>query len=778
MISKIMQTFKSFILLAAVFSFVACGRSLNGNMQASEEFKRSLFKEPDQTLTNTVPDKFKEFDVYDIVDVQVAADAAVTSISARVVVSSSAGRETVELVGMLSPDGSASLVDLAPLQDGKNRLVAQATCADVGVCKNIIVNVYYNVGGVTKKKQFASAALLADDSTPSASAAGSKDSDDHEDDAHDSEKDLADETDDSDTAAGEFVGTARNEGLINKLYPRSEIPELLPALPTGAADPKADAKDSKVPTSPVPPTKSNTPAKPGVKAPSKPATPTTKGGKAATPVPTAKNPTKNSQTKPAAAPKKDERGYVERARDWVVSWFTPAEEKKETPKAPTKTSVTKIIPANPTNQVPAQAGRAGSRVSTSPAKNATPKPPAQAGRAGSRYVPPTKAPTQIPAQVRTKVPGKSPVKPSAPTPAKPVTPVKPAPVKPVVQPKPTTPVKPVVTPKTEVPAKPVAASVKPVEPVKQETAPAPAPAPATAPAPAPAQPPAPAPVPASSRAPAPPTAPAPAPAPKAEAEAEPAPLKSALPFPPATPGPDDSEQDKKIVDFELRSAPLLNLRDGGISQGSYSGAGRPQAKIVNASLLPDSGRGLTAIRINAGAHYGSGMLVSFLQNAASYLSRQLGLTLFVGDMSIRTGGRFGASHKTHRNGLDADIAYLAIKNPLRDSALGSDGKVVDNFNFQATWKFLKLAFEQEFVSERKTVSSISRVFMSHRVKDGFCAWAKEKDLLDDPKNSELIRLIRREKGHHKHFHLSMKCSPYYSTCRNLAGPPPPGPGCP
>jgi penicillin-insensitive murein endopeptidase len=172
------------------------------------------------------------------------------------------------------------------------------------------------------------------------------------------------------------------------------------------------------------------------------------------------------------------------------------------------------------------------------------------------------------------------------------------------------------------------------------------------------------------------------------------------------------------------------------------------------------------------------MLVSFLQNAASYLFRELGLSLFVGDMSIRNGGRFGTSHQTHKNGLDADIAYVATKNPLRDSALDSRGNMVSGFNFEATWNFLKLAYRQEFVSDAKKVTAVSRVFMSHKVKDGFCAWAKKENLLEDEKNVELLRLIRRERGHHKHFHLSLKCSPYYPSCRNLAGPPPEGAGCP
>ncbi|RYZ66922.1 MAG: hypothetical protein EOP05_18460, partial [Proteobacteria bacterium] len=399
MISKILRTFKTLILLAAVFSFAACGRSMNGNMNASEEFKRSLFKEPDQVLTKTLPEKFQTFDVYDVVDVQVAADAAVTSISARVVVSSSAGRETVELVGMIRPDGSASLVDLAPMPDGKNRLVAEASCADRGVCKNIIVNVYFNVGGETKKKQFASAALLAGDNEPAAKDPKAtlevKDAKTekpeaapkgHEDEAHESEKELADETDESDTTPGEFVGAPRNEGLINKLYPRSEVPVVLAPTPESEKQPetKPDAsnpgsaetgnKTGKTDPSNKPGSAPKPAPKPeGKPAGKSPATPGRKSGGKSTDTKAAPKPTAKPAAKPTPkpTPAKDERGYVERARDWVTSWFV-TEEKKPDPKPAPAAQPSK--PATP----PAQAGRAGSRPQT-PAR--TNGPAAQAGRA-------------------------------------------------------------------------------------------------------------------------------------------------------------------------------------------------------------------------------------------------------------------------------------------------------------------------------------------------------------------------------------------------------------
>jgi penicillin-insensitive murein endopeptidase len=204
-----------------------------------------------------------------------------------------------------------------------------------------------------------------------------------------------------------------------------------------------------------------------------------------------------------------------------------------------------------------------------------------------------------------------------------------------------------------------------------------------------------------------------------------------------------------------------------------------RSSIVNASLLPSNIPGLVPVAINKSAHYGSGMLVSFLENVATYLMRQLGIKLYVGDMSLKNGGSYGRSsnHNTHRNGLDADLAWIGSNAPLRSSALNDKGTVVSGFDYETTWNFLKLAARQELVQDAQKTTAVSRIFMSPAVKVGFCSWAKQNDLFKDNSQAELMRLVRPVAGHHKHFHLSLKCSPHYPLCRNLAGPPPAGTGC-
>ena len=233
--------------------------------------------------------------------------------------------------------------------------------------------------------------------------------------------------------------------------------------------------------------------------------------------------------------------------------------------------------------------------------------------------------------------------------------------------------------------------------------------------------------------------------------------------------------EKRIALLEAKVAPLLNLRDGGVAVGRY-GSG----SLKHASLLPESGNGFKSITVNGSAHYGSGMLVSFLQNAAQMLTRDIfpGLNIYVGDMSKKSGGSFGSSsdHNTHQNGLDADIAYLAVSHPLVDSILNSDGEVVSHFDYAKTWSFLKIALEQSLVLDARKVTAINRIYMSPAVKNGFCEWAKANDHLKTDDDILLMRLIRRTKGHHKHFHLSLKCSPHYPLCRDLQEPPE-GSGC-
>jgi murein endopeptidase len=701
------------LAIPAVFALAACGN--RSSFEVSSEAKQKMFKAPTDVLPPTTPPSVKDlndYSVYRIVEAKFGADIHALSVSATIKVQSSAGIEVVDLVGALRPDGTSSLVDLNPLSESENRLVAEAMCVDVGVCKQIILNVYYNVEGKTQKMQFSSDALRAE-TTPAAApapvaapTAPAKVVVGPEDELHPTERALPAEADATDELLGDFVGAPRNEILIGKLWPRSKTPELPPVL-SRADDPQA-----------------------GVVAPVLPA---------------------------------------------------PSVEKPHA----TKVSGTPATTRNPrsTPAKPVRAAKPGAPAKTaSPAARATPKPTAQTQgfiarwweRARTWLVPPLK--TQPPRR-----PNPAAAKPIAPKPtaaaaaksatSRPVTPAKPAASKSAtpIAVKPAAPVAtaPITTAPVTAPSKPTAPAQPPAPSIPDQSKPK------TQPQPAPAGP-------TREEKPATPPVAAPAPAPVAAPERGLDP-RLTYPFPPAKPSQSDDELDQRVTLLEAHLAPLVNLQDGGVSRGGYSDSigGGIRSAIVNASLLPSNIPGLMPVTVNQNAHFGSGMLVSFLENVATYLFKQLNIKLFVGDMSLKKGGRYGgsSSHHTHRNGLDVDLAWIGSSAPLRASALDDRGEVISGFDYEKTWSFLKIASRQELIQDAQKTTAISRVFMSPAIKVGFCEWAKQKDLFQDEAESELMRLVRPVAGHHKHFHLSLKCSPHYPLCRNLAGPPPPGPGC-
>jgi penicillin-insensitive murein endopeptidase len=646
--------------------------AFENSMSISQDAKLKMFKEPTQGLTPTTTESPEiNYAVYNLVSAKFGADNSAHSVSAQVKVVSTAGTELVDLVGALRPDGTASLVDLRPLSDSKNRLVAEALCADVGTCKQMILNVYYNVAGKTLKKQFSSESLRAPEAAPekapqtapklaphsnSTAASGealAADSSDleGEDELHPTEKNLPNQIDESDEKLGDFVGAPRNEVLIGQLWSRSLTPELPPVV-SGAGLSKAA-----LPTTPASPSakpigkKTTTPESPQRKAETKVQTP---------------------ETETAA------QRWMRRFKNWMTP---PVAQPVAKPKA--------IQPVSP-----------------KPAAN-----------------PVAKLAPAAPVPVKLPIPAAVPAADPAHVPA---------------------------------PSKPTVPPVPPLLPAPDQSLPKPKPVPAAPPGPVREQKPAPVPT-------------------------QPSTETSNYPFPPAQPLSTGLKLDQKMTLLEAHLAPLMNLRDGGVSKGGYadSTGGGIKSAIVNSSILPSNLESLVPVTVTQSAHYGSGMLVSFLENAASYLFEQLGLKLFVGDMSLKNGGSYGrsSSHHTHRNGLDADVAWIGIAHPLRDSALSTKGDVVEGFDYKKTWDFLRLAAKQEIVEDAQKSTAVSRVFMSPAVKVGFCSWAKQNNLFDDPLNAELMRLVRPVAGHYKHFHLSLKCSPHYPLCRNLAGPPPPGTGC-
>jgi penicillin-insensitive murein endopeptidase len=227
----------------------------------------------------------------------------------------------------------------------------------------------------------------------------------------------------------------------------------------------------------------------------------------------------------------------------------------------------------------------------------------------------------------------------------------------------------------------------------------------------------------------------------------------------------------------------LDLQGGGqavgpaqtIERKNPDGSVTPwEGSLLNGTLLPASGDGF--VRLNSPDNsWGAGVMITLLEHSTAFYAKNFsnGFKIYVASIAQEHGGGYGP-HKSHENGLDADILYMG--QTKYGTVLDSDGKVSAQFDPQKNWDYWRLLLQQQ-ITENNTVRSVVYMIFVHPViKDYLCAWAKEKNMLADPVNAELMRRLRRTAGHDTHFHLRLRCSPYYQDCYQQ-GDIAAGPGC-
>ena len=408
----------------------------------------------------------------------------------------------------------------------------------------------------------------------------------------------------------------------------------------------------------------------------------------------------------------------------------PATSKPAAPPATDKPAVNP--PSAPANPPPKPAAppvtSAPPSASTQPNKPAAPAPEKPAA----------------PAPVPEKPAAPAPEKPVAPTtPAKPQAPV-PAPDKPAA-PKPNAPTTP---PKEEKPSSPSSIyddpdSTKPAE-AKPETKPEPKPNAEAPSAPARPKPPRP-------RRPAPPP-------PKPEVDEDGIPV-----------APDRKEQEERETRIQVQLSKWLDLRNGGQAVGDYT-----DGSLDDGTNLPKQGPNWRQVYQQRDTLWGTGLMVSMIKNVSELIAKQFpGTVTYIGDIGRRYGGHFSANHNSHQNGLDADIPYLGN---VKFTSVLENGRLVRDFEYSKNWQFFRWVASQQILLDRKRVTVLNRIFVNPSIKVGLCAWANRHGLLNNPLDADIMRRIRPTPGHDKHFHVRLKCSPYYPACRNQVEPPS-GTGC-
>lgn len=172
-------------------------------------------------------------------------------------------------------------------------------------------------------------------------------------------------------------------------------------------------------------------------------------------------------------------------------------------------------------------------------------------------------------------------------------------------------------------------------------------------------------------------------------------------------------------------------------------------------------------------HWGTYELISIITQMGINLQKIVpDAKLYVNDLSKQLGGAINTVHKSHQNGLDADIAYLA-KNQTPINAFQNfvqNDKVTQNFLEKENFELLSTLVNSQ---------SIDRIFVNKRIKQAFCKLTNNEELEKTLENDQIVETLRRirvEKNHADHFHIRIKCSTLQPRCR-MATEPPHGTGC-
>lgn len=214
---------------------------------------------------------------------------------------------------------------------------------------------------------------------------------------------------------------------------------------------------------------------------------------------------------------------------------------------------------------------------------------------------------------------------------------------------------------------------------------------------------------------------------------------------------------------ERMIGPWLDLRTGGIAVGpSQSKDGSSQGSLTNGSLMPKSGLGFRRVG-DESESWGAGHMISLIENASAYFTKEIwpGKEICVGGIAKQFGGKYGP-HKSHQNGLDADILFVG--NNDWKSVLNEKGEVTDRFNTEMNWAFWRSIFDQKIVENGKEISIVTMILVDPRIKTFLCDWGTKNNIFANPIDRELMTRIRPTEGHDDHMHIRIRCSPHHPLC--------------
>jgi penicillin-insensitive murein endopeptidase len=192
--------------------------------------------------------------------------------------------------------------------------------------------------------------------------------------------------------------------------------------------------------------------------------------------------------------------------------------------------------------------------------------------------------------------------------------------------------------------------------------------------------------------------------------------------------------------------------------------------IAGADMLPATGEGYVNIRRSRNRYYGHPNTVALIEELGTAQARRSDRLIMVGDLSQPRGGLMSSSHRSHQNGLDADIWFrlaTSAGSAERDHPEEHDPRsmvAADGFSLSADW-----GEEQRLLLKSAAENPrVERIFVNAAIKRGLCQ--------SERGDRAWLHKLRPWWGHDAHFHVRIACPKGSPDCEPQA-PIPAGDGC-
>jgi penicillin-insensitive murein endopeptidase len=180
--------------------------------------------------------------------------------------------------------------------------------------------------------------------------------------------------------------------------------------------------------------------------------------------------------------------------------------------------------------------------------------------------------------------------------------------------------------------------------------------------------------------------------------------------------------------------------------GSYA-AGCLQGAIP----LPPEGPGFVVMRRSRHRFFAHPSLIQYLHDLAATVARQKAGVLLIGDLGQPRGGPMPSGHRSHQNGLDADIWFWL---PPDERELTTMGREIIGAPTMLAANGGGLNAQQwsrrqvDVLRTATTPDAVSRVFVNPVIKRALCQQFP---------GAPWLRKLRPWWGHDAHFHVRLHC---------------------